>query len=165
MSQSRNKPLLCDILAEDSDSEFRAALLDHTLQSVRRKRRLRKSRNVAFASLMLAGLALVGFHFLFSKAPISKRIEPPYLVVTTESLPAIAVVSTTHERSMKVISSLPAVEIAMVATSQSTGLVRQLDDDELLALLPSPALLVRRGPHTAELVFADSATNHVLFPN
>ena len=66
---------------------------------------------------------------------------------------------------MKVISSSPALEMAMVATTQSTGIVRQLDDDELLALLPSPALLVRRGPHLAELVFADSVTDHVLFPN
>jgi hypothetical protein len=165
MSQSRNKPLLSDILAEESDSEFRAALLDQTLQIVRRKRRFRKARNLAYGSLMLAALALVSFHFLFSKPTISKRFEPPYRLVTTEPLPPNAVLSTTRDNSMKVISSSPALEMAMVATTQSTGIVRQLDDDELLALLPSPALLVRRGPHLAELVFADSATDHVLFPN
>jgi hypothetical protein len=156
MSQSRNKPLLSDVLAEDSDSEFRAALLEQTLHMVRRRRRIRKARNAVYASLMVAAMALVSFHFL-SKAPISKRFEPSYLLVTSEPLPANAVLSTTQDRSVAIISSLPAVEIVMVATGQSTG-VRQLDDDQLLALLPSPALLVRRGPHLAELVFADSAT-------
>jgi hypothetical protein len=165
MSQSRNKPLLSDVLAEDSDSEFRAALLDQTLHMVRRKRRIRKARNAVYASLMIAAVALASFHFLFSKPPISKRFEPSYLLVTTEPLPVNAALSTTQDRSVAVISSLPAVEIDTVATSQNTGVLRQLDDDELLALLPSPALLVRRGPHLAELVFADSATNHTLFPN
>lgn len=165
MSQSRNKPLLSDILAEDSDPEFRTALLGHTLQIARRKRRLRKSRNVAFASLTLAALGFVSFHFLFSNPPILKRFEGPYVLITTESLPAKAVVSTTQDHSMTVVSSSARAEIEMVATSQNAGVLRQLDDDELLALLPSPALLIRRGPNSAELVFADSATNHVLFPN
>jgi hypothetical protein len=161
MSQSRNKPLLSDVLAEDSDSEFRTVLLDHTLQIVRRKRRFRKARNVAYASLMVTAVAFVSFHFLSHNPPISKRFETPYLLVRTEPLPGNAVLSTTPDQSTKVIASSSAVEMAMVATSQHAGMLRQLDDDELLALLPSPALLVRRGPHLAELVFADSATGKI----
>src|SRR5437764_5476028 len=150
MSQSRNKRLLSGVLAEDSDSEFLTVLLDHTLQIVRRKRRFRKARNVAYASLMVTAVAFVSFHFLSSKPAISKRFETPYLLVRTEPLPANAVVTTTQGHSMKVIASSPAVEMTRVATSQHAGMLRQLDDDELLALLPSPALLVRRGPHLAE---------------
>src|SRR5437660_863835 len=108
MNQSRHKPLLSDVLAEDSDSEFRAALLDQTLHIVRRKRRFRKTRRVAYASLMVAAVALVSFHFLFSKPPISKRFEPSYLLVVTERLPVNAILSTTQDRSVTIISSLPA---------------------------------------------------------
>src|SRR5215831_14941775 len=105
MSHSRNSPLLSDVLAEGSDAEFREALLDHTLHIVKRKRRFRKVRQVAFASLMIAGLALINFHFL-----VSKRLGRPYLLVTTQPLPANAVLST-QRHSIAVISSSPTIEL------------------------------------------------------
>lgn len=163
MSHSRNKPLLSDVLAEGSDADFREALLGHTLHIVRRKRRFRKVRQVAYASLMIAGLALVSFHFLVPKPPLSKQFEPPYLLVTTQPLAANAVISTTQGHSIAFISNSPTIEL--VTTSESPPVLRELDDDELLALLPSPALLVRRGPHLAELVFADPDAQHALSPN
>jgi len=163
MSPDRNKPLLSDVLAEDTDADFREALLDHTLHIVRRKRRFGKARQAAYASLMIAGLALISFHFLVSKPPLSKRFESPYLLVTTQPLPANAVLSTTRGHSIGFISSSPTIEL--VTTSEGPPVLRQLDDDELLALLPSPALLVRRGPHLAELVFANPDAQHALSPN
>jgi hypothetical protein len=33
--------------------------------------------------------------------------------------------------------------------------IREIDDDELLALVPRPAALVRHGPRSAELVFVN----------
>jgi hypothetical protein len=161
MSHSRNKKLLSDVLAEESDSDFREALLDHTLHVVRRKRRFRKARQVAYASLMVVGVALIGFHFLISKPPVPKGFDRPYLLVTTQLLPASAVFSTSRGYSMPVISS--SATIALVTTESSP--LRQLDDDELLAIAPSPALLVRRGPHLAELVFADPDAQQSLSPN
>ena len=163
MSHSRNKRLLSDILAEDTDADFRDALLDHTLHVVRRKRRFRKVRQAAYASFMLAGLALVSFHFLVSKPARSKRFEPPYVLVTTQPFPAAAVVSTSRDHSVANISSAPMVEF--VNTGDSSPILHQLDDDELLTMLPSQALLVRRGPHLAEVVFANADTDATLPPN
>jgi hypothetical protein len=163
MSHSRNKPLLADVLAEGSDADFRDALLDHTLHIVRRKRRFGKVRQAAYASLMIAGLALTSFHFLISRPPLSKRFESPYLLITTQPLPANAVFSTTQGHSIAFISSSPTIEL--VTTTENPSVLRELDDDELLALLPSPALLVRRSPHLAELVFADPDAQHALSPN
>jgi hypothetical protein len=162
MSHSQNKKLLSDILAEESDSDFREALLDHTLHVVRRKRRFRKARQVAYASLMAVGVALIGFHFLPSKTP-SKRFEPPYLLVTTQPLPASAVFSTSRGDSIPVISNSTAIEL--VTTAETSPPLHQLDDNELLALAPSPALLVRRGPHLAELVFENPDAQRSLSPN
>ena len=163
MSQSRNKHLLSDVLAEESDSDFREALLDHTLHVVRRKRRFRKARQVAYASLLMVGAVLIGFHSLVPRPRVPKRIERPYFLVTTQPLPAGAVFSTTREHSMPVISSSATIEL--IATSESSPVLRQIDDDELLALVPSPALLVRRGPHLAELVFPNPGSERDLSPN
>jgi hypothetical protein len=157
MNQLRNKPLLSDIFSEDADSEFREALLDQTLRIVRRKRRFRKARQAAFVTVMVAGLVLISFHSLVSKPPVSKiakRVALPYLVVTTQPSSPDAVLSTSPDHSIRIISSSPTVQL--VGTSESADILHQLDDDELLTLLPSPALLVRRGPHLAEVVFANA---------
>ena len=154
MSPDRNKPLLSDVLAEDTNADFRQALLGHTLRIVRRKRRFRKVRQSAYASLMVVGLALISIHFFISKPPASKRLEPSYTLVMTQPFPASAVLSTSRDHSVAAISTSPTVE--WIATAESSPILRQLDDDELLALLPSPALLVRRGPHIAEVVFANT---------
>jgi hypothetical protein len=163
MSHSRNKKLLSDVLAEESDSDFREALLDHTLHVVRRKRRFRKARQVAYASLMVIGVALIGFHFLPSKTPGARRFEPSYLLVTTKPLPPSAVFSTRRGDSIPVISNSATIEL--VTTTEDSPPLHQLDDNELLALVPSPALLVRRGPHLAELVFDNPDAQRLLSPN
>lgn len=163
MSPERNKPLLSGVLAEDTRADFREALLDHTLRIVRRKRRFRKVRQGAYASLMVVALALISFHFFISKPPAPKRLEPSYTLVLTQPLPASAVLSTSRDHSVAAISTLPTVE--WIATGESSPILRQLNDDQLLALLPSPALLVRRGPHNAELVFADPDAQQILSPN
>jgi hypothetical protein len=163
MSPDRNKPLLSDVLAEDSNADFRQALLDHTLRIVRRNRRFRKVRQGAYASLTVVALALISIHFFISKPPASKRLEPSYALVMTQPLPASALLSTSPDHSVAAISTAPTVE--WIATAESSPILHQLDDDELLALLPSPALLVRRGPHIAELVFANTDAQHALSPN
>lgn len=164
MSHSPNKRLLSDILADDTDADFRAALLDDTLLFVRRKRRFRKVRNGAYASLALVGLALASFHFLASKPSFSRRVEPGYVLITTQPLPADAVVSTSQDRSVATISSSPTINF-VTTTDNTAPVLRQLDDEELLALLPSPALIVRRGPHLAEVVFAEPDLQHTVSPN
>jgi len=163
MSHSRNKPLLSDVLAEESDTAFREALLHQTLHIVRRKRRFRKARQIAYASLMVVGLALISFHSLVSKRPKSERLEPPYLLVTTQPLSDDAVFSTSRDNAISVVSSSPTVQL--IATTGGSEFLHKVDDDELLALLPSPALLVRHGPHLAEVVFASPDTQAAHSPN
>jgi hypothetical protein len=114
---------------------------------------------------MVAGLVLAGFHFIRPKTVQSKRLGPSYLLVATQPLSANAVFSTTRDHPMALFSSSPTLQIEVVSTGENTGLVRQIDDDQLLALLPSPALLIRRGPHLAELVFADPNAQQALSPN
>jgi hypothetical protein len=162
MSQFRDKQLLTDVLADDN-ADFREAFLNQTLRNVRRKRRFRKVRHAAFASLMVVALPLIGFHFLVSKPPVSERPEAQYFLVTTQPLAAFAVISTRTNDTIAVVSSSPTVQL--VTTSERSPLFRQLGDDELLALLPSPALLVRRGPHLAEVVFAKPDVQNVPSPN
>jgi len=71
-------------------------------------------------------------------------------------LPASAIVETTPFPSPNLVTSVGSVEI--ILTSAAAHNFRELDDDQLLDLVtPTPALLVRRGPHTAELVFANPA--------
>jgi len=46
--------------------------------------------------------------------------------------------------------------VEIIATSAFAHNFRELNDDQLLDFVtPAPALLVRRGPHTAELVFVN----------
>jgi hypothetical protein len=163
MNLFRNKQLLSDVLAEESDANFREALLNQTLHVVKRKRRLRIARQVTYSSFMVVGLAFIGLHFLVSKTPVLKRVERPYLLVTTEPLPDAATLSTSRDHSTPVVASSPSIQL--VTTTDNSPILHQLDDDELLALLPSPGLLVRRGPHAAEVVFANPDTQRSLSPN
>lgn len=158
-----NKRLLFDVLAEETDAGFREALLGRTLHLARRRRQFRKARQVGFASLVLIGLAISAFHLLAPKSIVRKPVEPPYILVTTHPLPASALVSTTPDASMAVIATSPTISV--VTTAGTPAVFHPLDDNELLSLLPSPALLVRRGPHLADVVFADPKAEEALFPN
>ncbi len=163
MRHPSNKRLLTDVLAEETDAGFREALLGQTLHLARRRRQFRKARQVGFTSLVFIGLAISAFHLLAPKSIVRKPAERPYLLVTTGPLPASAIVSTTQDASIAVIATSPAISV--VATTGAPAMLHPLDDDELLSLLPSPALLVRRGPHLVDLVFSDPKAEQALFPN
>jgi hypothetical protein len=56
--------------------------------------------------------------------------------------------------------------VQRVQTAQGGGQLREIDDDELLALAePKPAALVRLGPHTAELIVLNSTDQEAPPPN
>src|ERR1051326_1225503 len=163
MSHLRNKGLLSDVLAEESDAGFREALLSQTLHLARRRRQFRKARQLAGASAIVGCVVLIAFHFLTSRPVLPQTQEQPYQLVTTRPLPASEIVSTVRDASVGLIASSTAVEL--VTKSHSSGIIHELDDEELLAVLPSPALLVRRGPHLADLVFADPKAEQELLRN
>ena len=155
--QADKESLLAEVLAEASPAGFREALLAETLRLTRRRRQFRRVRRIA-GVLVLMGLLVVLVAHHFSKLPavsppIAKQIETQsYKLVRTQPLPASALVSTRSFSTAGFAAAVPkAVEVATVS-----GGFRLINDDELLALLADkPAALIRTGPHSEELVFAN----------
>jgi hypothetical protein len=86
--------------------------------------------------------------------PSPSRVVSPvkhYELVHTHPLPTADRVATRPSPVSSILASVPATNV--VHTAESGSPVHTLSDDELLALAPQPAALVRFAPHTAELVF------------
>jgi hypothetical protein len=143
--------LLRDVLAEEPDADFRAALLDQSLRLAGRRRRGRRARRATAAAGVVFGLAVLVWRF---GQPPSRGPEPRgYATVRTQPMVAGAVVATYPLAADRVLTSFPGAE--MVQTPPR-GRFREIDDWELIELAaPSPAVLVRSGAHQAELVFAN----------
>lgn len=153
--QPDNRELLDDVLSETSGN-FRDALLGQTLRLVRRRRRWQQTRRAAG---VLAVLGLLGI-FLLEKNPPQPPVIPPianavkknYKLVQTQPLPSNAIIATQRLAAGRLVESRVAAEI--VATG--AGRYKVINDDELLTLLGShPALLVRTGPDSERLIFAN----------
>lgn len=161
------KSLLADVLAESSPPDFRAALLAGTLRQARRRRHWRQARSAtgALVFLLLAGI-LTWQHSAekISAARTAIKFAAPkiYQLVETQPLPAGATISTRNFAALKMVSTTAgAGEIAT-----SSGGYRLINDDQLLALLAgSPAALIRTGPDSEELVFANPEDRRRLLGN
>ncbi|HEY5234508.1 MAG TPA: hypothetical protein VIK35_13345 [Verrucomicrobiae bacterium] len=157
MSDRNNKKeLLNDVLAEASPADFREALLDETLRLARRHRHFRQTRQTIGVLGVFVLLAILGrqnwpAQSVVSK-PIAKKSTPKsYKLVLTQQLPEDELI-TTRQSSVQIVASISAV----VQISTTSGGFRQINDDELLALVSGrPAVLIRTGPHSEELVFAN----------
>jgi hypothetical protein len=163
MNNSADKNLLNHVLAETTPADFRAALLSRTLGLVRRRRRWRQLRQ---AAALLAALGICGILVWqknlprrpFVPTPETKAGGPGYKLVQTHALPASAVVTT----QPLVFGQLIAPKEAVAIVQTSSGNYRIINDDQLLALIgPRPAVLIRTGPHTEELVFANAEDQKV----
>jgi len=150
-------PLLADVLAEAAPADYRDALLGKTLRLVRRRRRWRQARRMA---AVLVALGLCGIFIRqknsplrpFAPAPAARAVAKDYQLVQTRPLPASAVVATQPLAAAQFVA--PAETVGMVQTSSSNYHV--INDAELLALVAShPAVLIRTGPHSEELVFTN----------
>jgi hypothetical protein len=156
-NRTDQESLLAEVLAEASPTDFRAAMLAETLRLARRRRQFRQIRRVVGA-LAVMGLLAVLVAQQFSKPPVvstqlAKKIEKQsYELVRTQPLAANARVSTRSFSAAGFTSTAPSViEVATVS-----GGFRLINDNELLALLADkPAVLIRTGPHSEELVFAN----------
>ena len=159
MSQKTdNEELLDDVLAEAAPADFREALLDTTLRQVRRRRRFRRMRNAAGA---IAGLALATTLIWHKNAkqnplaiapPAKKAVEQSYTMVTTQPLSPDHIVPTRSVETPQIVTSRNTVEIVQT----TAGNFHFINDEELLALTAAhPAILVRTGPHSEMLVFAN----------
>ena len=151
---SEHESLLADVLAADSEPGFREALLGQTLKLVRRKRRFRTIRRGTSTIAVFAGLLLLVWRFVPSPPISPQPSAKPYALIRTQPLPPGAIVQTSPLRFPNLVTSSHDVQI--IATSSTAHNFRELDDDQLLELAaPSPVILVRHGPDTAELVFVD----------
>ncbi len=149
-NQSR---LLSDTLAEGSDTAFRELLLEETLRRVRSRRRARQFRSPALVLAMLATSAALLWH-QHKRESGGQGDGNASLVVTTHPLEKEAWVKTQPLSAELWVHSHPSAEIVM--TAAGGGKLREISDEDLLSLAaPNPAVLVRHGPHLAELVFAN----------
>ena len=150
--------LLDDVLAEAAPENFREAMFGETLRHVRRRRRFRQMRNAAgiFIALALLGIFVRQENFSqkpISAPPVAKIISPEnYGLIRTQPFPARDVVTTQPLVTENFIASTATVK--MIQTT--TGNYRVINDEQLLALLASrPAILIRTGKNSEELVFAN----------
>lgn len=152
-----NEQLLKDVLAEESAAGFREALLGETLRQARSRRRRRLAQR-------LTGVLLVGCMaaWLLPRRPLPVAVGPAFPIcagcetISSQPLPAAMIVSTQPIQPESMVASAAMADVLRTITAR--GGYREIGDDELLALSPEPAALVRRGPHQAELVFI-SATD------
>ncbi len=81
-----------------------------------------------------------------------------YQLIETRPLSAREIV-TTQPFTSSIVASTPAPDV--FTTADAGDGLRLLNDDELLSLAPVPAVLVRLGPHSAELILANQSKAEV----
>ena len=141
---------LSDVFGEPE--EFRDALLAQTLRQVRRRRIFRRCRQGFTAVAGVVAVAVVCWR-TFQPTPLRLPAKAPDLVVIrSQPLPPSMIVETRPDGLTEVASS--SATYALVETGAAKRLFREIDDEQLLALLAGkPAALVRRGPNQVELIF------------
>jgi hypothetical protein len=150
--------LLDDILAEPGgSSELRDALLNRTLRQVKRRRRVRRARWAGSVLLVLPALVLLMWHVHLPEAPKAASHPAPYLLVRTEPMPRSTLLETHPLATSGLVVSAPSPNLATITTHPESPGYREIDDATLLALAgTNAAVLVRVGPHSAQLVFAST---------
>lgn len=153
----KQRQLLNDVLAESATLEFRAALLNKSLRLARRRRQWRHARNLAAVLGLLAlGIGWVEHRWRGTPTPqplAETSILPGCRPVNSRPLPAKDYVDPSQFAAIPVVSSRATVtEVATQA-----GGFHFINDAQLLALTGSrPAILIRTGPQSEELLFADT---------
>ena len=150
-----NEGLLKDVLGEGPFASRREALLAGTLRHVRKRRRIRHARQMAY---IVAFAVLVGAGVLNLRRPqrAETRFAPTkaYLLVQTQPLPSATLV---ESKGLPPASIVNTVRMAGVLTTAASKVqIQVVNDDALLAMAaPNPAVLVRHDGK-AELVFVNS---------
>lgn len=153
-----NERLLDDVLSEAMPADFRGALLGETLRLAGRRRRWRQTRRAAASLAALGLLAVLAWQNFrphpLAPMPVAKAKVKSYELVRTQPLSSGAIVITRPLSAGQLVASAATTE--MIQTG--SGNFRMINDEELLALVASrPAALVRLGPHSEQLVFANPA--------
>jgi hypothetical protein len=149
-----NERLFADALAEAGPADFRASLLGETLRLARRRRRVRQVRSGAMMLGIVAALALWFWPRTVVHPPKTEPVVASYRLIETQPLPANEIV-TTQPFTSSIIASAPTANV--ITTAEAHDGLRLLTDDELLSMAPAHAMLVRLGPHSAELILANQS--------
>jgi hypothetical protein len=116
-------------------------------------------RRAGAVLLLLPAIALLVWRAHPPQAPEAVNRQVPYVLVRTTPLPQSAVVGTHPFAPSALVASAPSLNIASITTRPEDRGYREIDDATLLALAgTNTAVLVRLGPHSAELVFASGST-------
>jgi hypothetical protein len=147
--------LLKDLLEDSVSPEFRGALMDKTLRSARRRKRMRHF-TVALSVIALVG----GFAFVFQgmREPAGSLSNRSSIssAAPASLLNPVQVVDTKLDSVVEIVSLDSASALTIVHTTDSAQ-PKEINDQQLLALLSDkPVALVKRGMHKAELIFLDS---------
>jgi hypothetical protein len=143
--------LLEDVLTENAPPGFRAALLGEMLLHARRRRyRRRAGRTFVVLSLV----AVFAWWNLPVPTPASKTRTANYEAIHTRQLPPSALITTQPLNADFFVVSVPAA--SRVNTIANRADYRFIDDEELLAMAPQPAVLIRVGPGSQQLIFVAS---------
>ena len=150
-----NDRLLGDIFADALSPDFRANLLASTLQTVQRKRRMRKTVRVAAAVMGIVCLiGLSTWSLRRSDSTLVSLETAPVTVVRTQPLPRSSIVTTQGFATEAIIQTVAFTQL--VHTEKEHSPFRIIGDRELLALVgEGRAALVRVGPETEELIFVN----------
>ncbi len=159
MNRDRDR-LLSDILAEPGEADGRRdALLSRTLRHVRRRRMIRRARRAGSVLLLVSVILLLVWRPPPPQGPEAASRQRPYRLVRTERLGQSAVIETQPFAARSVVASAPSLNIATIVTRPENPGYHEIDDGTLLALAgTNAAVLVRLGPHSAELIFASATT-------
>ena len=120
---------------------------------MRRRRRFRQARRGAYAlALVASGVLLIFRHN--PPTDVRPTTPKPYTLVQTRPLRHTALVETKVLPADSVVMSIPMTAVLTTAAAGEPS--HEINDADLLALAPNPAVLVRRDGAPAELVFVTS---------
>jgi hypothetical protein len=146
-----SEQLLDDLLEDSAPPKFGAAVLEKTLLGARRRKRKRRF-NMALSATVVAGICLFSVWKLRETGTLQNQIQQPNpMIVISRPLKPQQIVVTQFESVETFVSS--ASTFTEVRTSGSSGIYKEINDQQLMALLSDQsAVLVHYGPHEAKLI-------------
>ena len=139
--------LIDDLLEDSASPEFRAALLDKTLQSARQRKRMRRF-NLALGITAFVGIFALTFWEMRATTTVPNQIRQPDSRVA-DSLPS--------SRVQIVSTKLDSASAPTIVQTTESARPKEINDKQLLALLSdNQVALVCQGADKADLIFLNS---------
>ncbi|HUJ71376.1 MAG TPA: hypothetical protein VLZ30_03975 [Verrucomicrobiae bacterium] len=158
----KTEQLVDEILADTAPGGFAESVLRQMLRQARRRQRVRQLGQGLLVAAVLFALSLWLWwpqtpKLVRTVKEVSPAVGPrAFDLVTSQPLQADMIVNT-QTGLVSIVTSVSPSTLALVSTRSADELFRELDDDEMLALLKDrPVALVRYRPHEATLVMPNN---------